>query len=205
MSLVETAMLFAAMVILALVPSTSVALVVTRSATAGFGNGAAAAAGIVVGDLVFVFLVIFGMAALAEVMGGLFVVLRYLAAAYLIWFGINLLRSRPVIRWRAAGRPVSKLSASFLAGLLLTLGDVKAIFFYASLFPVFVNLGAITTADIAIIGLLTLVAVGGIKLGYAFFAQVVLSLAGIRRAERVAKLAAGSFMVGAGAYLIARA
>ena len=202
MTLVEAVMLFVAMMTLALVPSTSVALVVTRSATAGFANGAAVAAGIVVGDLVFVCLVVFGLAALADVMGGFFVILRYLAAVYLIWFGIALLRSKPALNPGVPGRPVSKLSVSFLAGLFLTLGDVKAIFFYASLFPVFVDLAAITAADIGIIALLTLVAVGGIKLGYAWFAHGVLSLSHVRRAERAAKLTAGGFMVGAGTYLI---
>ena len=71
------------------------ALVVARSSTAGFANGSAVAAGIVVGDLVFVCLAVSGMTALAEVMGSSFLVLRYLAGAYLIWFGIGLMRSRP--------------------------------------------------------------------------------------------------------------
>src|SRR5690554_6318689 len=94
MSLGEILALFAAMVTLALVPSTSVALVVARSSSAGFSNGSAVAAGIVVGDLVFVFLAVFGMAVLAEVMGSFFLILRYLAGAYLIWFGISLMRSK---------------------------------------------------------------------------------------------------------------
>jgi threonine/homoserine/homoserine lactone efflux protein len=56
MSLVEILGLFTAMVALALVPSASVALVVARSSSAGFLNGSAVVAGIVFGDIVFVFL-----------------------------------------------------------------------------------------------------------------------------------------------------
>ena len=205
MSLVEIIVLFNVMAILALVPSTSVALVVARSSTAGFLNGAAVAAGIVVGDLVFVFLAILGMAALAEVMGSLFLVLRYLAGAYLIWFGISLLKSKPSSLVEASGRSTSTLPASFLSGLILTLGDVKAILFYASLFPAFVDLATIKASDITIIVVLTVVAVGGVKLGYAYSAMRVVSFARGLKAERAVKFTAGGFMVGAGAYLMAKA
>jgi len=85
MSLFEISALVAAMAILAPVPSTSVALVVARSTSAEFSNGMAVTAGIVVGDLVFVFLAVFGMVALAEVAGSFFLILRYLAGVYLFW------------------------------------------------------------------------------------------------------------------------
>ncbi|WP_417553389.1 LysE family translocator [Marinomonas fungiae] len=205
MSLVEIIALFFVMVMLSLVPSTSVALVVARSSISGFLNGSAVAAGIVVGDLIFVVLAILGMAALAEVMGSLFLILKYMAGGYLIWLGINFLKSRPTVQDEAAGPSASSLSASFLSGLLLTLGDVKAIFFYASLFPSFVDLAAITTTDIAIIVVLTIVAVGGVKLGYAYSAIRVASFAKGFKGERAVKVAAGGFMVGAGVFLIAKA
>ncbi|WP_409523041.1 LysE family translocator [Nitrincola sp. MINF-07-Sa-05] len=204
MSQVEMIALFVVMTILALVPSTSVALVVARSSTAGFLNGCAVAAGIVVGDLVFVLLAVLGMAVLAEAMGSIFLILKYLAGAYLIWFGIGLLRSKPLSLVAASGRSASTLSASFFSGLILTLGDVKAIFFYASLFPAFVDLATINTLDIAIIVVLTIVAVGGVKLGYAYSAMRVASFARGFKAERAVKGVAGGFMVGAGAYLIAK-
>lgn len=205
MSFIEILLMFSVMATLALVPSASVALVVARTSTAGFSNGVAVAAGIVVGDLVFVFLAVLGMAALAEVMGSLFLILRYLAAAYLIWFGFSLLRSTPSMQVKDSGRSMAKRSTSFFSGLLLTLGDVKAIFFYASLFPAFVDLATITTSDIVIITVTTLVAVGGVKLGYAYFAKRVASFTKGFKAEKAAKVTAGGCMVGAGAYLMAKA
>ncbi|MDX1347498.1 MAG: LysE family translocator [Thiomicrorhabdus chilensis] len=205
MSLVEILGLFTVMVALALVPSTSVALIVARSSSAGFSNGSAVAAGIVFGDLVFVFLAVFGMAALAEVVGSFFLILRYLAGGYLIWFGISLMRSKASLQLKDSGRSVSKLSSSFFSGLLLTLGDVKVIFFYASLFPAFVDLATIGTLDIAIIAVITIIAVGGVKLSYAYFARIVVLSVTNHRAERAFKVTAGSLMVGAGSYLIAKA
>jgi threonine/homoserine/homoserine lactone efflux protein len=204
MSLIEVLSLFAAMAALALVPSTSVALVVARASSAGFSNGSAVVAGIVIGDLVFVFLAVLGLAALAEVMGSFFLILRYLAGGYLICFGISLMRSSASLQLENCGRSVSKLSSSFFSGLLLTLGDVKAIFFYASLFPAFVDLATIGALDIVIIAVITIVAVGGVKLGYAYFAKVVASSLTNHRTERVIKVTAGGLMVGAGSYLIAK-
>ena len=58
MDLLDSISLFLIMIALAAVPSTSVALVVTRSATLGISNGVAVSLGIVLGDLVFIFLAI---------------------------------------------------------------------------------------------------------------------------------------------------
>ena len=51
---------------------------------------------------------------------------------------------------------------------------------------------------------LTLVKVGGIKLGYAYFATGIVSIARLYRAERAVQLTAGGALVGAGAFLVAK-
>lgn len=197
--------LFTAMATLALVPSTSVALVVATSSAAGYSRGIAVTAGIVLGDLVFVFLAILGMASLAEVMGGFFIFLRYAAGAYLIWLGIKLIRARPSSSIAAPARPAPTLLTSFLTGLLITLGDVKAIFFYASLFPAFIDLAAVSASDIVVISTVTIGAVGGVKLGYVYFAGTFASVATKHGAGRTARTAAGGLMIGAGSYLVVKA
>jgi arginine exporter protein ArgO len=122
------------MMALAAVPSASVALVVTRSATLGFANGAAVALGIVLGDLLFVAVAILGMSFLAETMGAFFLVLKHLGGAYLIWLGIGLLRAPKDLEIEPPPATRRSLLTSFAAGLVLTLGDVKAIFSRAFLF-----------------------------------------------------------------------
>lgn len=197
--------LFTSMLVLALVPSTSVALVVVRSSSAGFLNGCAVSAGIVVGDLVFVGLAIWGMAAIADVMGSFFLLIRYLAGAYLIWFGLSLIRSTSTLPLGRFTATTPGLSISFLSGLLLTLGDIKAILFYASLFPAFVDLASITALEVMLIVLVTAAAVGSVKLGYAYFAVKLSAVALNHSVVRVVKPTAGGLMVGAGSYLIAKA
>jgi len=205
MNLIEIVTLFVAMTVLALVPSTSVALVIARSSAAGFLNGCAVAAGIVVGDLVFVLLAMLGVAALAEVMGSFFVLVKCLAGAYLIWFGISLMKSRASLQRVGSVRPASTLAASFFSGLFLTLGDVKAILFYASFFPAFVDPAGATASDIAIIVASTIVTVGGVKLGYAYAAGKLVSLVQGTKTLSAVNASAGGVMVAAGVYLIVKA
>ena len=205
MGLPNAIALFFAMGTLALVPSTSVALVVARSSTYGLPSGAAVAAGIIAGDLIFVLLAVLGMSTLAEMIGSFFVVLKYLAGAYLIWFGISLLKAKPSLQMELPGGAVSTLPASFFSGLFLTLGDIKAIFFYASLFPAFVDLATLSAGDMAAIVALTLIAVGGVKLGYAYCAARAASVATKLNAAPAIRVAAGGWMIGAGGYLMVKA
>ena len=205
MTIIDAFFLFAVMSVLALLPSASVALVVTRSATAGLAHGAAVAVGIVLGDLVFVCLAVLGMAAVAEVMGGFFVAIKYVAGAYLIWFGLSLLRSNDSSPSVSSHQNTSSLSASFLSGLLVTLGDIKAIFFYASLFPAFVDLSRLSLLDVGFIFVITLLSVGGVKLGYAYGATKVVTLAKRFGPLQSVKVVGGGVMIGIGGWLIAKA
>jgi threonine/homoserine/homoserine lactone efflux protein len=177
---------------------------VVRSATLGVRNGIAAAFGIVAGDLIFVALAIAGLAAVAELLGTLFAMLRYLAAAYLIWFGFSLIRSgakadEPENMCQAGG-----MGVSFAAGVALTLGDVKAILFYAALFPVFVDVTVLSTFDIGVIGAITLIGVGGVKLAYAVAARAIANASQGFPFRRPMRMAAGTLMIGTGGYLIAK-
>ena len=206
MNIIETITLFGIMVVLAALPSTSVALVVTRSATLGVANGFSVAAGIVLGDLVFIMLAILGLSFVAETMGGLFMVIKYLGAFYLLWFGFSLLKSQSNIKIKTNSiRKNGNLITSFLAGLILTLGDVKAIIFYVSLFPMFIDLAALKVTEVLIVILVTVVSVGGVKVFYALFAEKIANLTREQKYENTARKAAGGLMIGAGTYLIIKA
>jgi len=205
MSIIEIITLFWIMVVLAAMPSASVALVVTRSATLGVANGIAVAVGIVLGDLVFILLAIFGLSVVAETMGALFMVVKYLGAIYLLWLGFTLLTNKTAHKI-VIEKPQKKrnLAASFLAGFILTLGDVKAIIFYVSLFPIFIDLASLRVADVMTIILVMVVSVGGVKTVYALLATKVALLARKTRFEKTARITAGGFMIGAGSYLIVK-
>ncbi len=194
------------MITLAAIPSASVALVVTRSATLGISNGVAVAMGIVLGDLVFIFLAILGLSVIAETMGAMFVVIKYIGGAYLLWIGYSLLTSKKKPTYTVDSSKLrGNIAISFLSGFFLTLGDIKAIFFYVSLFPAFIDLAAIKYLDLLIIILVTITTVGGVKITYAIIAKKVVDMTQGMKFQRGAKKVAGGFMIGAGSYLIVKA
>lgn len=203
MSIIDSISLFTIMVTLAIIPSTSVALVVTRSATLGVSNGIAVATGIVLGDLTFILLALLGMSIVAETMAGFFLIIKYLGGAYLLWLGFTLLTSENNTAFSANhSANHGSLISSFLAGVFLTLGDIKAIFFYASLFPTFVDISVLNTSDIIIIVSITISTVGLVKIAYAISAKKVVTMTQGLKLENTTKKVAGSFMAGAGSYLI---
>ena len=182
----------------------SVALVVTRSATLGIRNGAAVAAGIVLGDLVFVSLALLGMGILAETMGAFFAIFKYLGGIYLVWLGIGLIRAKEKVAVETVDSRKSTFFTSLMAGLFLTLGDVKAILFYASLFPVFVDMEHLTLTGISTIIAVTVFTVGGVKLAYALLAHRIVFRLQAQGAKKLTRLTAGGLLIGAGTYLVTK-
>lgn len=196
--------LFAAMALLAALPSVSLLAVSARATAFGFGHGAATALGIVVADLLFILLALFGLAMLVEALDGWFFLIKYLGAAYLIGLGIALWRVAP--GRRADNRMPSgtgdgaSLRASFTTGLLITLGDQKAVLFYLGFLPAFVDLAALDWLDIGGIAAITVIAVGGVKLAVAWFADRLARHFDGAFARGLNRLAA-LLMIAAGLYL----
>lgn len=160
------------MVLLAAIPSSSVALVVARSITSGTLSGIAVAIGIVIGDLLFVVIAMIGLAAVDGFLTSLSVFIKPAGGLYLIWLSYQLFTADSMVT--VPGKDQSRrgeVLKSAMAGLFLTLGDVKAILFYVSFFPVFVNLSSISVSEVMTIMLITIVGVGGVKIAYAVFAN----------------------------------
>jgi threonine/homoserine/homoserine lactone efflux protein len=195
--------LFAAMALLAAVPSVSVLLVSARAVSAGFAHGALVSAGILAADALFVLVAIFGLVLLVEALGDLFALVRYLGGAYLIALGYMLVRDRSGAVARPHSGPAPTRVSSFVSGLLVTLADQKALLFYFGFFPAFVDLTALTALDVAAILAITVLAVGGVKLVYAYAADRAGRVVGPRVGEVLHVVAAGVMMV-VGIWLIAR-
>ncbi|WP_105102729.1 LysE family translocator [Microbulbifer pacificus] len=160
--------LFGTMIILAVIPGPGVFAVVARSAKGGPVHGVLTSVGIVLGDYVFIALCLSGLAYIADVMGGAFVALKFLGAAYLIWMGVSLMRTRRHTGPSPETESQSSGYGSLLLGLTTTLGNPKAILFYLSFFPAFLPMHAITAMDALTIFAVTALAVGGVMLFYVW-------------------------------------
>lgn len=203
MTLSSMIALFGAMLVLTAMPSSSVLLVISRSAASGFIHGVLAALGIVAGDIIFILIAILGLSLLAETMGDLFVLVKYLGGAYLVWMGISLLRAKQG-ELKAGKNGSAAMSSSFFSGLFFTLADQKAILFYLGFFPAFINLSSLTLADTAVILSITLFAVGSVKVAYAFMADSATSLF-TDRVKRGLNIASGGLMLAIGLFVVVNA
>ena len=172
MSIYDLVTLTGIMTILAITPSTSVALVIMQSATFGIMHGLAVSAGIVLGDLVFIGLAIWGLFTIVDAIGSLFILIKFLGGLYLLWFGYYLISKSDTIKATVnSSYNKENLAVSFMIGFILTLGDIKAITFYVSLLPLFIDVSTIQSRDVALIALITIVSVGGVKAIYAILAN----------------------------------
>jgi threonine/homoserine/homoserine lactone efflux protein len=195
--------LLGAMIVLAAIPSVSVLAVSTRSATSGFIHGVFTTIGIVVGDIIFIMIAIWGLSLLAETMGSLFILIKYFGGAYLIFLGIGLCRSK-LKNMETEEVVKSSLLSSFLTGLFITLGDQKATFFYLGFFPAFFDISKVSYFDTGIIIAITTVAVGGVKLGYAFMADRARLFVNSKVRKGI-NIAAGCVTIAVGVFLILKA
>lgn len=192
------------MAVLAALPSASVMAVTAQAAAYGFRHGAAVSAGVVAGDLIYILLAVFGLALLVDAMGGMVDAIRYLGGLYLVWLGVRLWRSAPRhMATDGEANDAPSLRSSFATGLLITLGDQKAVLFYLGFLPAFMKFGFITAADVAVIALVAVLAVGGVKLLYAAAAARARLLFGTRMVQLLNRVAAGA-MVALGLFLLTR-
>ena len=194
--------LFFALAFLAALPSTSVIAVVSRSVSGGFRHGIATSIGIVVGDIRFILVAIFGLSFVAEAMGDLFLWVDFCAGLILMGFGFSLWRSRPLAVSVELLQHKSFIS-SFLCGLFITLGDQKAILFYLGFFPALIDLDSLSQTEIGIIIMISIIAVGGVKVTYAFASSQANALLKNTKARTLLNQLAGGAMLLAGCYLIA--
>ncbi|GAB4364675.1 MAG: LysE family translocator [Methylohalobius crimeensis] len=199
LTLANMATLAGIMVLGALVPSVSVLAVSARSAALGFSHGVLTSAGIVVGDIVFILVAIYGLSLLTDWMGSHFALIEYLGGAYLIWLGVMLCLSKPNAGGVKTAMPA--MPSSFLTGLLITLADQKVILFYLGFFPAFLDLSTLSFVDTGIILAIATVAVGGPKICYAFMADRAGFVFRDSKALRAINVAAGSVIVGVGGFL----
>lgn len=196
--------LFIAMVILAVIPGPGVFTVVARSMASGFIHGAITTVGIVFGDYIFIILSLYGLSALASITDGLFTFIKCAGAIYLAWLGIQLLRTKYT---SVELKPVVEQSmlANFLTGLVTTLSNPKAILFYVSFFPAFINLQQVTILQVCQLLLVASFAVGSVMLAYAYAASKTSTLFKSEKANRALNKIAGCILLGTALLIFVKA
>lgn len=126
----------AAILLFLALPGPGTFALITSTGRGGFRAGAAATAGVILGDQVLMWLAVAGVAALLAAHPTWFKAVQYLGAAYLGWIGLRLL----LASGEGSASPVRIQPHHYLRqALLITLLNPKAIVFYMAFFPLFID------------------------------------------------------------------
>jgi threonine/homoserine/homoserine lactone efflux protein len=130
-----------ASIVLIVTPGQDMILVMSRSIAQGAAAGVATAAGVSVGLVGHTLLATLGLGAILRTSEWLFVLLKLAGAAYLVYLGVQLLRTRAHQLMAAHGAPRS-LWRLFADGALSNVSNPKIAVFYFAFLPQFVAPGA---------------------------------------------------------------
>ncbi len=186
-----------AMFLLAASPGPGVFATVARALASGFKHAAILVLGIIVGDLIFLLLAIYGLATMAELLGGFFSIIKYGGGLYLIWLGVHIWRT-PVSSTSVTGIKELSWRRNFGSGLAITLANPKVILFYLGFLPTFVDLEQLSRLDILAIAAVLALVLGTVLLSYAFAAEVAGQLFTNKKSLHTVNKGAAAVMISAG-------
>lgn len=194
----------AALAIAAAIPGPGVTALVARALGSGFRSSLFMALGLVAGDLTYLTAVVLGLALLAQTFGTAFLVVKWLGVAYLAWLAWGFWRTGITAETVEARRGTGSAGASFLAGLLVTLGNPKVMVFYVALTPTIIDLRTVTAFDYAVLAVLTVVVLLVVLVPYLVLAAKARTLLAAPRALKALNRTAAAFMFGAAATIAFR-
>jgi threonine/homoserine/homoserine lactone efflux protein len=189
-------LVFSAIYLLAVAtPGPGVAAVIARSLARGTQGAAAFIAGFLLGDLIWFALAATGLAALAQTAQTLFVVMKYVGAAYLLYLAYRL--------WTAPASVASedvKIEAGqkplqlFLGSFALTMANPKVMVFFLALLPTVVSLEELTVVGFIEIVIAISIVLPLVLGGYALMAARARRLFKTPRAVRAINRGTGAAM-----------
>ena len=205
MSLVSIFSFAIAIFVLAVTPGPGVFAIISRSLASGFKTTLVMIAGCITGDIIFLLFAIMGMSVIAQTMGTLFLVVKIVGAAYLIFLGIKIWISKPVPvnRQQINGKKAVRYG-NYLSGLGITLANPKVILFYCGFLPTFMDLPSMTGFDIFIVTIVLAMVLSVVLICYAYLASSARLFFSSPRSVKWLNRTAGTVMISAGAAIAAK-
>jgi len=193
-----------AMFVLAVTPGPGILATVSRTLVFGFRPSVPFMAGLILGDLIYLLLAIYGLSFAARSLGSLFVVVKLCGGAYLVFLGIRLWLKGPEMPAEPTVAPAGSMAARFARGLITTLANPKVILFYGGFLPTFVDLAALSPGSVLVLVGIVVVVLASVLAAYGSLAsragRLIRSEVGRRRLIR----ASGTIMILAGVWVAAR-
>jgi len=199
------AVFMTASVIISITPGPDITYVFARGLAHGRTAGVISVAGIVSGLVIHTFLVAFGLAALVARSDLAFDLIRYLGAAYLLWMGVRLIRSRGGLMSDSRAVSARRWWTWYLQGLVTNLLNPKILLFFLAFLPQFADPARGSVA-------LQILVLGAILIGCGVVALMTVALASGAMGSllarhplwlRVQNAVTGSLMIALALFLVA--
>ena len=202
LSLTELSVYAFALFLLFLTPGPVWVALTARCLQSGFSGGWPLALGVAVGDCLWPLLALLTLTQFAQIYAELLESLRFLAVAVFLMLGVQLIRA-PVVAPEAGGRLTQPgRLTGFIAGVLVILGNPKAILFYLGILPGFFDISVLTTIDITMVVIISALVpfMGNLLfiLGVEKARTILTSQAGRRRLN----VATGSVLLAVGLFVL---
>ncbi|WP_348732291.1 LysE family translocator [Rheinheimera texasensis] len=124
--------------LLNMTPGPDSILIMARSAGQGFKAGVAAVLGICSGTCVHIAAAAFGLSALLATSAEAFLLIKLLGAAYLLYIGVQMLRTKTATSTAQAAPTPASLGTIYRQGLLTNVLNPKVALFFLAFLPQFV-------------------------------------------------------------------
>jgi len=185
-------------------PGPGVAAVIARGLAHGLKGTPAFIAGFMVGDLIWFAIAATGLAALANTAATLFVIIKWIGVAYLLY-----------LAWKLWSAPSASVEVSakndrqhgwhaFAASLMLTLANPKTILFFLALLPTVIDLASMNALRFMEVSAAMCVVLPSVLGAYAFLAARARELFTTPKAVRRLNRSSGVAMAGAAVVVATR-
>jgi threonine/homoserine/homoserine lactone efflux protein len=182
----------AACLAVTVVPGPNVTLIVANGLRHGSRAALLCLAGFQTALAIALVIVCIGLTSLMATMGYWFDWVRFAGAAYLVWLGVNMIRSAGSVLAESTPRPPR--GGFFMQGLLVSLSNPKILLFFGAFIPQFVDLKGPYVSQVAMLGVTFMIVAGITDGAYGL-------LAGRARRTRLLSRVSGGFMIGGGIWL----
>ena len=190
------AFVVAASILLA-IPGPTVMLVVGYALSRGRRSAWETVPGVALGDLTSITLSFVGLGALLSASAVVFTTIKWIGAAYLIYLGIRMWRSRPV-ELEDAGRATARQGSMFRQAWAVTTLNPKSIMFFVAFLPQFIVPERPPLPQMIALGA-TFVSLAAVNAAlYAAIAGSVRSVIRRPRVQTGVNRVGGSILIGAG-------
>jgi threonine/homoserine/homoserine lactone efflux protein len=185
--------------VLAVTPGPGVLYIVTRSLVQGRRYGLASVAGVALGNLGNAVAASVGLATLFAVSSAAFLVVKYAGALYLVYLGVQMLRSFPVASPDAVTPAVSQ-GRIFRDGFIVALLNPKTAVFFAAFLPQFLSPGAPLMLQSMALGSIFVAIAAVTDSAYALVAGAVAPALRGSRLHRTGRRFGGGVFIGLGVF-----